>query len=113
MRRDNPSETTGDPNDPSSSASRDVRYDDWPVEGGGHSDATYVGATTNGVPVFHDQGAVFHGVPDEENRRIEPKPDTERRLEPGETLGDVLEEIGESLGWESLSEYGREHQRDE
>ena len=92
---------------------RNPRFDDWPLTDEGYADATYVGTTMGGVPVYNDEDRVFHGKADYENEAVSPVPDSERNLEPGETLADVLEEIGETLGWDSLSPFGEEHRRDD
>ncbi|WP_255168695.1 hypothetical protein [Natrononativus amylolyticus] len=113
MRDDQPPGTARDPTGDATTPGTDPAFDDWPISEGEHAGASYVGTTTGGVPVYHGDGTVFQGRVDEDNREIVPDRDTERELEPGETLGELLEEMGDTLGWESLSEYGERHRSDE
>lgn len=113
MKEDKPPETARDPTEDASATPTEPRYDDWPINDDERAGATYVGLTSGGIPVFHTGGTVFQGRVDEENREIVPRPDTDRELEPGETLGELVEELGETLGWESLSEFGEQHRSDD
>lgn len=88
----------------------DPNYADWSVEG--RSETTYVG----------QMEGVHHGIFDEKTGdllRAEPKAGTFEPVETldsstEETLGERIERLGEQIGWESLSEFAREHlERDE
>lgn len=79
-------------------------------------DVEFVGSTTKGNPMFFDTAtrSVFEGEYDEADETVVDVPETERELEPRETLGETLEDLGDDLDWDSLSEFAREHvQRDE
>lgn len=101
---------SGEPPADGSSAGRGD-YGNWSIASDEHADANYVGTTAEGTPVYHGEGRVFHGEPNTDERTVTPIPNTERSLEPGEAIADVIEEIGETLGWESLSEFGEERRR--
>jgi len=107
-----------------SPASHDYVFDDWPVQGRDSTDVAYVGRTAADEPdedrhrlhggVFYDEGTgtLFSGEVDEDEEQVVPVPDTEVDLEPGETLGEALERVGEQTGWDSLSVFAREHLED-
>ena len=109
-----PAET--DESEPTSEA-KDIRYDEWPLEG--HDDPeqqpTYLGIMNPGDEeqeraVFYDdrKEAIFEADIEENEQRYVPREDTERELEPTDTLGEALEDLGDSLEWDSLSEFARE-----
>lgn len=118
-----------DPSDESTEASnletpRDYGFDDWPVEGTGEDDvaaaegrmtsANVVGASATSVVLYDEEAQrVFEAEPDETNRRLVPKEGTERELDPSETLGDALEDLGERLEWDSLTEFARDRLQDD
>ncbi len=83
------------------------RYDEWPVDGG---ETRYLGVAGEGGAMLYNPttNELTRGEVDELNDRIVPG-ETERELDPGESLGEALESIGDSLGWESLSEFAEEH----
>ncbi|WP_331234443.1 hypothetical protein [Natronorarus salvus] len=83
------------------------RYDEWPVDGG---ETRYLGVAGEGVAMLYNPTTdeLTRGEIDERNERIVPG-ETERELDPGESLGDALASIGESVDWESLSEFAEEH----
>ena len=84
-------------------------YDVWPVAN--DQETEYLGLVDGGAPMLYEPSTnmVYEGDIDRENERIVPREDTERELEPGETLGEVLESIGEKTGWDSLSSFADEH----
>lgn len=105
----------------SSAESGDIRYDQWPLEGADEPDRnpTYLGLmnpeggdnkTETSRAVFYDdrKEAIFEADVDETRERYVLREDTERKLEPADTLGDALEGLGDSLDWDSLSEFARE-----
>ncbi|MDG5760982.1 hypothetical protein QA600_16745 [Natronococcus sp. A-GB1] len=77
-------------------------------------DVEYVGSTTEGTPMFFDTASrsVFEGEYDDEETIVD-RPETERELEDRASVGEAIETLGDELGWESLSEFGREHTRDD
>lgn len=92
----------------------DPRFDDWPLQDKEDADIEWLGLAggTGGsvaVPAFYEPetNTVYRGEVDEENERIVPT--EKRRLDDGESLGDHIESLGEELGWESLSEFARDH----
>lgn len=96
-----------------------LRYDDWPVRGYDEDEQTvaYLGATGEATApgtetaILYDERAhsIFEADIDAGERRFVPEPDTERELTPSETLGDVLEDLGDRLDSDSLSAFAREH----
>lgn len=90
---------------------------DWLVEGYAEGETTYLADVsrdeTRGPPraLFYDEReeVVFEADVEEGDGRYVPLEGTEREPGPTETLGDVLEEFGEQLHWESLSEFARNH----
>ena len=75
-----------------------------------HQSTEHVGILSQGSNVFYDpERSVFfrteHGSADEHTV----VPGSERELDPGETLGEAIETLGEKTGWESLSEWAEEH----
>jgi hypothetical protein len=79
----------------------------------GEDDVEYVGSTAEGTPMFFDttSRSVFEGeYVDEET--VVGRPETERELEDRASIAEAVETLGDELGWESLSEFGREHARD-
>lgn len=83
------------------------RHDEWPVDGG---ETRYLGVAGEGgaMPYNPTTDELTRGEIDERNGRIVPG-ETERELDPGESLGDAPASIGGSVGWESLSEFAEEH----
>jgi len=108
-----------------SPASHSYEFDDWPVQGREDSDVAYVGRTVADQPehdasglsgsVFYDvgTGTLFSADIDRESERVVPAPDTELAVEPGETLGEALEHVGEETGWDALSEFAQDHLEDD
>jgi hypothetical protein len=98
--------------------------DDWPVRGREDSDVAFVGRTVADQPaaessglsgsVFYETGTetLFSGEVDRDGELIVPTPDGELDLAPGETLGQVLERVGEEMGWDSFSAFARDHLED-
>ncbi|MDG5818483.1 hypothetical protein [Natronococcus sp. A-GB7] len=77
-------------------------------------DVEYVGSTAEGTPMFFDTAsrAVFEGEYDD-GETIVDRPGSERELENQASIAEAIEMLGDELGWESLSEFGREHTRDD
>lgn len=100
MSRD-PTDRTGSP------------YDTWPVAG--DRETQYLGIVEDRVPMFYEPSTnmVYEGDIDTENQRLVPREDTGRELNPGETVGEALETIGEKTGWDSLSSFADEHLTDD
>lgn len=90
------------------------RYPDYEFQDYEHDDVEYIGESKT-MPYYYTEpdDKVFGAKVNEEDERLEPDPETERTLDAEEELGEVLEEIGEKTGWESLSEWAREHLEDE
>ena len=90
----------------------DARYDNWPVEGKQDEDVEWIGFMAKGkapAGLFEPHSKTFYeGDVDEENEQFVPDPDSERRLKPGETLSDLIDEIEEAVGWDRLSPFGDE-----
>lgn len=89
---------------------------DWLVEGYAEGEATYLGGVsgdgneTRTAVIYDDrEEVVFEADVDEDEQRYVPREGTERELGPSETLGDVLEDLGDRLDWASLSEFARAH----
>ncbi|MFB6136613.1 MAG: hypothetical protein ABEJ04_07615 [Halobacteriaceae archaeon] len=68
-----------------------------------------LGVAGAGVPVYHDpaEERIISGERRGEAETYVADPTTERYLD-DETLGDAIAHIDEALGWERLTEYGRE-----
>lgn len=99
----------------------DFAYDSWPIaEQGetttrsGHYLGTFgaaggAGAGGTGVLVYDDEReTVFEADVDEEDRRLVPREGTEREVGASESLGQVLEDVGDNLGLDSLSAFAEE-----
>jgi hypothetical protein len=60
--------------------------------------------------IFHRDTEMIHeAVLDVEEGRWIPDLESGWELDSGETVGDAIEDIGDRLGWESLSEFADEH----
>jgi hypothetical protein len=70
------------------------RYEDWPIEGGG--------------ACHYDEhgGELFETDPDSVNCRLVRSGES-RRVDSDAGLGEAVEQLGEELGWESLSVFAR------
>lgn len=90
---------------------RETEYDDWEIEDEQYHEARYVGLLGGTQQWFysHRDNTLFEGEVDDENRRIRPVADSERELGPEDTVGKALENLGDELGWDSLSEFAEEH----
>lgn len=63
--------------------------------------------------IFHRDTEMIHeAVLDPETEEWVPDLESGRELAPEETLGEAVEDIGERLGWESLSAFADEHLSD-
>lgn len=84
-----------------------VRYDNWPVDGKSEKEVEWMGVIsgTGGAPAFYEPHTdlFYQGTIDEKNERIIPNPETERLVSSNETIGEVLQDIADSHGWQSLS----------
>lgn len=98
----------------------DVIYDDWPIRGYDESDRTatrvlgtaQAGGTTGGgsIALIYDdeERTIFEADVEQTDQQLVPREESERELGPSETLGEVLEDVGDSLGLDSLSEFAEE-----
>lgn len=94
-------------------ATAEPKYSEWDVEN--DADWSYLGTTpAAGRPVFfnHQTENIHRGVVDDGAERLVPHDEPSWELNPEETLGQSLERIGEEIGWESLSEFARDHLED-
>jgi hypothetical protein len=75
-----------------------------------NDDVEYLGTTMGGGPMFFDSAdrTLFEGEYDENDDTIVERSETERELEPRESVGEALESLGDDLDWDSLSEFARE-----
>ncbi|WP_255168544.1 hypothetical protein [Natrononativus amylolyticus] len=75
----------------------------------------FVGSMQSGKPLYFDEDtrSFFEGEYDDETNTVFDTAETERELSPRESVGDALESLGDSLEMESLSEFAREHVKDE
>lgn len=80
-----------------------------------HEEAEHVGILGQGTNVFyHPERSTFYRTEhDAERDEHTVVPESERELQPEETLGEAIEEIGDRTGWESLSEWAEEHLTDD
>ena len=110
------------PRDPADREDRGtaIEYDNWPVEGTKGEDTEWldVSGVTGDVsdaPALYQpaDGIVYGTEADEENRRLISDREMEWEVETDDAVGEVIEEIGETVGWVSLSEYARDHLNDE
>lgn len=78
----------------------------YPREAG---DATVLGVSARGTPIYHDV---------ETNRRLEGYSGTEDPTDEwrdevthdeGVTVGDVIDDVEETSGWDELTDYARDH----
>lgn len=84
-------------------------YSEYEVRGG--EDYEYLGTTDDGAPVLYDQseGTVHRGEVDGSDTMLIPDTEPSWDIQPQETVGEFLERVGESVGWDSLSQFAREH----
>ena len=110
------------PRDPADREDRGtaIEYDNWPVEGTKGEDKEWLdvsgvtGDTSGALALYQPtEGVVYGTKADEENRRLTSDRETEWEVETDDAVGEVIEEIGETVGWVSLSEYARDHLNDE
>lgn len=105
---------------------RDYGFDDWPIEGYDDHDersVNYLGTTTPAeegsgadvTAVVYDEGSntIFEAAPDRDRQRLVPREGTEREVDSGDALGEALEDLGDRLDWDSLSEFARERLQDD
>ncbi|MDG5817800.1 hypothetical protein [Natronococcus sp. A-GB7] len=80
------------------------------------ADLQLIGMMNPGTPVFHspESGLLYHGDVRDDGGLI-PRPDDEVDVDVGSdrTLSDAIRDLGERLGWESLTDHGRDHWDDE
>lgn len=101
-------------NSPDRSRNEAPKYDNWPIEGKSQREVKWlglIGGSQGGAPALYEphNNAIYQGHIDETNERIVPNPETERRMSSNETIGEVLQEIADSHGWQSLSNFAAEH----
>lgn len=105
------------------SAGRTTEFDGWPVSGRNDEETEWIGVAGGGggtsptgqTAVLYDSESesVYEGEIDRENERIDPKPDTEQDASATDSIGEAIEDIGDRLGWESLSSFADEHLEDD
>jgi len=100
--------------DPDPADDRRYQFDTWPV---GREDESYgyqYLGTRNSLPIVYDPDnhSVMEGRIEEARERIFPDRDTEEEIHHEDSLGEYLERVGDEHGWESLSEFAREHLED-
>ncbi|NGM67720.1 hypothetical protein G6M89_01625 [Natronolimnobius sp. AArcel1] len=97
--------------------SESLVHDEWPLDDYEAPDRepTYIGIMNpdeeqKSTALFYDNRneTIFQADVEEEEQRFVSRDDTERNLEPTDTLGEVLEDFGDRLEWDSLSSFGRE-----
>lgn len=93
---------------------------DWLIEGYAEGEATYLGGVhsegeeTRTALIYDDrEEVVFEADVDEDEQRYVPREGTGRAIGPSETFGDVLEDLGDRLDWDSLSEFARGHLKED
>ncbi|WP_435077989.1 hypothetical protein [Halococcus sp. AFM35] len=88
-------------------------YEGWTVANDRKTE--YLGLARGDTPMLYEPSTnrLYEGNLDRENERIVPREETERELDPEETLGEALESIGEKTGWDSLSSFADEHLTDD
>jgi hypothetical protein len=88
-------------------------YEGWTVAN--DRETQYLGLARGDTPMLYEPSTnrLYEGNLDRENERIVPREETERELNPEETLGEALESIGERTGWDSLSSFADEHLTDD
>lgn len=86
-------------------------YEDYKVTDEERRDSEYLGSVSSGAAMFYhpDSNSIFEGTPDEEDRTIDPVPESEERLDDDESVGDAVARIGDELGWDGLSEFAEDH----
>lgn len=124
----NPQRTETEPKTKSES----LRFDGWPIEGhddSGGANTSYVGmagpigdggaGSPTAVMYDEEENTIFEATVDEERQRLVPESGTERELtaatsdgDGGDPFGEALEELGDRLDWDSLSEFARERVQD-
>ncbi|WP_458206311.1 hypothetical protein [Haladaptatus sp. NG-SE-30] len=84
---------------------------EWDIDDDEYDRAEYVGVKDEGDPVFYnpESRSTFRGRVHPEDEQITPVEGSEESLGAGESLGQAIERLGEKTGWESLSEFAREH----
>lgn len=87
------------------------QYNEWDIKDYSRKEMDYLGTASYGVPYFHhaDSSTIYEGSVDDTKEQIRLREDTAHEIEPGKTLGETIESIGEQTGWESLSEFAQEH----
>ncbi|MCT9097586.1 hypothetical protein [Haloarchaeobius sp. HME9146] len=84
---------------------------DWPLDDRPRDDVEHVGLLEKGTNVFYQpaNSMFFTTEIDEERRAHTFVEGSERELNPEETPAEAIESIGETTGWDSLSEWAEEH----
>lgn len=94
-------------------AARAPGYSEWGTEPEG--DWEYLGTVPQeDAPMLYnvETGFVHRALVDHERERLTPEDESTWELDPEETLGEFLERVGQDVGWESLSEFARDHLED-
>jgi hypothetical protein len=89
---------------------RDETYDNFPIEGKSHSDVEWVGTMQggSGAPHLYEEhtNQIYESEVDEDSGTIIPK---NPQSLGDDSLGDYIDRVGQEHGWESLSEFARQH----
>lgn len=87
----------------------DPSIEDYPSQ---KEDARLVGIDVTDTPIYYDPVAhiMFEGETDP--NEIVPDWADREQLSPEVDIGDVIEEVGDTVGWQALSEYGEQYQED-
>ncbi|WP_312909122.1 hypothetical protein [Natronosalvus caseinilyticus] len=86
----------------------------WPEDRSGEppEDARFVGISNPGTPVLYsrESGTLFQGDVTDDGR-VTPRAgsDAEMKVESTDRLGEAIRSFGDRIGWESLSQFGKEH----
>jgi len=85
----------------------------WTLENRQVSGVEFLGTRDDGTPAYYDRNehVTFEGEVDHDEQRV--RPTNERSLDAEQKLGEVLEEVGDATGWESLSEFARKRSEDD
>jgi hypothetical protein len=73
----------------------------------------FTGNSGTGYVFDTDAGVVYEAEADHESGEVVPDESSARRLDKEETLADAIEDIGERMGWERLTEFAEEHLEEE
>lgn len=97
------------PEGPHGERSTGADQPDYTVEG--PEDHELLGIVSDDEAAVHDPetGQIFRGNLDKETERVTPRDRANWSLDAEESLAEFLERVGEETGWDSLTEYARDH----